>query len=154
MLFSEVGIQPREVDVANDLVNIFGEQHEICSLNKLGHGNELEMKSKDDECFVTNLEKRKVYSLGWEDIEEATDNDAFLTKLREALISDNRKKLEELLSGRLIHCSSLKNGLSKITIDDLSLYHNCIMVHNRIWGRMLSRRTSSTTSTWATGAWT
>ena len=48
-----------KIDVANDLDNVFGDQHEICSLNDLGHSNKLEMNSKNDECFVTNLNKRE-----------------------------------------------------------------------------------------------
>ena len=72
--------------------------------------------------------------MGWDDIKEATNNDAYLAKLRRALIENKHQKVGEMLSGKLIHCPTSKNGLSKMEISDLSLYHNCVMVRDRIWG--------------------
>ena len=36
-------------DVANDLDNIFSDQHEICSVNNLGHQSDQELGSTDEE---------------------------------------------------------------------------------------------------------
>ena len=75
-----------KIDVANDLDNIFSDQHEICSGNNLGHGSDIELGYTDKEraakeCYVINSNKREYYSLSWEEIEEATDDDEFLVQL-------------------------------------------------------------------------
>ena len=44
-----IRIYHSKIDVPNDLENVFGEQHEICSQNNLGHSNELEMGSTEIE---------------------------------------------------------------------------------------------------------
>ena len=54
-------------------------------------------------------------------------------KLKTAMMSDKTKEMAELLKGKNIHCAESKNGLSSIKVEDLSLYHNVIMVRYRIW---------------------
>ena len=126
-----------KLDVTNDLDNIYSDQHKICAKNGLGHSNELEMgplsDRKSKECFVIGENKRKFYALSWEEIEEASNNDELLTKLRSALLEDKKDELTELLKGKMIHCSDSKNGLANIKIEDLSLYRNIVMVRDRIW---------------------
>ena len=126
------------MDVANDLDNIFSDQHEICSINNLGHQSDQELGNTDaeqanKECYAIVTSKREYYSLSWDDIEEATDDDEFLVKLRTALIADDVSVLNELLKGKSMFCPERKNGLSSIKIEDLSLYHNVMMVRDRIW---------------------
>ena len=126
-----------KLDVSNCLDNIYGDQHQICAKNGLGHNSEIELGTGPDryttECFVLNINKRKFYALSWEEIAEAAENDEFLVKLKSAMMSNRTEKLSELLKDKRIHCSQSKNGLSAIKIEDLSLYRNMIMVRDRIW---------------------
>ena len=82
------------------------------------------------ECFANSAEKREYYALSWDDIEEAADDDEFLVKLRTALIANDAEVLLDLLKGKSIHCAESKNGLSAIKIEDLSLYHNIVIVRD------------------------
>ena len=82
---------------------------------------------------MISSDKREYYSLSWDDIEEATDDYEFLVKLRTALIENDTLTLTEMLKGKSIFCPVSKNGLSAIAIEDLSLYHNAVMVRDRIW---------------------
>ena len=72
------------------------------------------------ECFVIGVNKREFYSLSWDEIEEASENNEFLMKLKAALKANKTKELTELLKGKSIFCSEIKNGLSSIKIEDLS----------------------------------
>ena len=71
--------------------------------------------------------------MNWAEIEEATADDEFLSQLRQALIDNNVAAIEDHLKGKAIHCPTHKNGLSSIKLEDLSLYHNVVMVRDRIW---------------------
>ena len=126
-----------KLDVANDLDNIYGDQHQVCAENGFGHKSEEELrkgkKGKTIECHVLNLNKRKFYALSWEEISEAAEEDEFLIKLKTAMMSNKTKEMTELLKGKSIHCIENKNGISAIKVEDLSLYRNVIMVRNRIW---------------------
>ena len=59
-----------KLDVSNDLDNIYGDQHEICALNGLGHNSKKELGTGTDrqtaECFVLKTNKREFYALSWE----------------------------------------------------------------------------------------
>ena len=90
------------------------------------------MERSTKECYAFSTNKREYYSLSWDDIEEATDDDEFLVKLRNTLIADNVSSLDELLKGKSIFCPESKNGISSIKIEDLSLYHNVVMVRDQI----------------------
>ena len=68
-----------------------------------------------------------------EEIAEAADKEEFLTSLKNAMLSNDIEKMEELLKNKRIHCVQSKNGLSAIRVEDLSLYRNIIMVRDRIW---------------------
>ena len=88
-----------KLDVANNLDNVYSDQHEVCSDNNLGHktDEELGYSVKDrqsKECFVINSSKREYYSLSWDEIEEATDDDEFLSKLRQDLIDNKTEAIE------------------------------------------------------------
>ena len=100
---------------------------------QFGTSSDQELGNTDNEratkeCYVINSNRREYYSLSWDDIEDATDDDEFLIKLRKALIENDTITVTELLKGKSIFCPVSKNGLSAITIEDLSLYHNVIMV--------------------------
>ena len=47
--------------------------------------------------------------------------------------ANKTKELTEVLKGKSIFCFKSKNRLSSINIEDLSLYHNIVMVRDRIW---------------------
>ena len=49
-------------------------------------------------------------------------------------MKNDTESLDYLLTGKQIHCPTNKNSLSRIEVLDLSLYQNCIMVRDRIWG--------------------
>ena len=70
-----------KLDVSNCLDNIYGDQHQICAENGLGHNSESELGIGPErytaECFVLNVNKRKFYSLSWEEIAEAAEKDEF-----------------------------------------------------------------------------
>ena len=126
-----------KLDVTNDMDNIYSDQHEICAANGFGHSSEQEMgiglEKLSNECFVIGVNKREFYSLSWDEIEEASENDELLVKLKTALKANKKKELTELLKGRNIYCSENKNGLTSTKVKDLSLYHKVIMVRDRIW---------------------
>jgi hypothetical protein len=126
-----------KIDVANDLDNIYGDQHQVCSDKGLGHSSEEELRNKKEgesrECLVLDVNKRKYYALSWDEIADAAEEDEFLTNLKSAIMANNTKKMEELLHNKRIHCSENKNGISAIKTEDLSLYRNVIMVRDRIW---------------------
>ena len=87
-----------KANVANDLDNIFDDQHQICAINNLGHssGQELGFTDKEratKECYANSADKREYYALSWDDIEEAADDDVFLVDLRTALIANDVKAL-------------------------------------------------------------
>ena len=88
-----------KLDVANDLDNIYGDQHQICAESGFGHISEEELrkgqKGKTIECHVLNLNKRKFYAMSWEEISEAAEEDDFLVKLKLAMMSDNTKEMAE-----------------------------------------------------------
>ena len=117
--------------------NIYGDQHEICAINGLGHTSEQEIGVGPDrqtvDCFVIGPNKREFYSLSWEEIEEAANKDELLVKLKSALQAGKEAELTELLKGKLIHCTESEGGRSAIKMEDLSLYRNVIMVRDRIW---------------------
>ena len=53
-----------KVDVANDLDNIFSDQHEVCSINNLGHHSDQELGNTDmerytKECYAFSTNKRE-----------------------------------------------------------------------------------------------
>ena len=81
-----------KIDVTNDLDNIYGEQHQICTKNGLGHNSEAELgtgpKRDTAECLVLNINKRKYYALSWEEIAEAADENKFLIKLKSPMMSN------------------------------------------------------------------
>ena len=113
-----------KIDVTYDLDNIFSDQHKVCSVNSLGHSSDIELGFTDKErdakdCYVTNSGRREYYSLSWDDIEEATDNDEFLDKLRHALMNNDTSAIAEHLKGKSIHYPESKNGLSAIKHEDL-----------------------------------
>ena len=83
--------------------------------------------------FVIGVNKREFYSLSWDEIEEASENDEFLMKLKTALKANKTADLTNLLKGKSIFCPESKKCLSSIKIEDLSLYHNIVMVRDRIW---------------------
>ena len=126
-----------KLDVSNDLDNMFGDQHEACSESGFGHSTDVELGSGPEryktECYVLNVNKRKFYSLNWEEIAEAAEQDEFLVKLKEGIQSNDVDKMEELLKDKRIHCTSNKNGVAGIKVEDLSLYRNVVMVRDRIW---------------------
>ena len=126
-----------KVDITNYLDNIYSDQHEICSESGLGHGNDKELglgtETVSKDCFVIGVNKREFYSLSWDEIEEASEKDNFLVKLKSALKANKTAELTELLKGKKIFCPTSENGLSSIKIEDLSLYHNMVMVRDRIW---------------------
>ena len=126
-----------KLDVANDLDNVSNDQHEVCAENGYGHSSEAELGTGPEryqaECFVLNVNKRKFYSLSWEEIEEAANNDEYLVKLKKAMLSDDNDTMEELIKNKRIHCAQNKNGIAKIQVADLSIYKNIIMVRDRIW---------------------
>ena len=94
-------------------------------------------KGKEEEdsisCKVLNVNKREYYSLSWEEIAEAANQDEFLVDLMDAMLKNNYEKLEVLLKNKKIHDEFSPNGLSAIQIQDLSIYRNVIMVRDRIW---------------------
>ena len=59
-----------KVDVANDLDNLFSDQHEVCFTNNLGHQSDkelgnIEAERATKECYVIHSNKREYYSLSW-----------------------------------------------------------------------------------------
>ena len=121
-----------KIDVSNDLDNIYSDQHEVCAINGFGHSSELDLEENRKDCFVINVNKREYYSLTWEEIAEAAEQDDYLVNLKSALLTNNTEKLSDMLKGKSIHCPDHKNGLSAIKIEDLSIYQNVIMVRDRI----------------------
>ena len=117
--------------------NIYGDQHEACSESGFGHSTEEELGTGPErytaECYVLNVNKRKFYALSWEEIAEAAEKDEFLVQLKNAMLSNNVDQMEALLKNKRIHCAENKNGVAAIKVKDLSLYHNVIMVRDRIW---------------------
>ena len=79
------------------------------------------------------MNKRKFYSLSWEEIAEAAEKDEFLVQLKSAMLANDVDQMEKLLKNKRIHCAKNKNGVAAIKIEDLSLYRNVIMVRDRIW---------------------
>ena len=89
-----------KLDVTNDLDNIYGNKHQVCADNGLGHNSEEELKKgpKGDsaECLVLNINKRKFYALSWEEIADAAEEDEFLIKLKAAMMSDRTEEIANL----------------------------------------------------------
>ena len=48
---------------------------------------------KSKECFVIGANKREFYSLSWDEIEEASENDELLVKIKSALKGDRKDEL-------------------------------------------------------------
>ena len=137
-----------KIDVANCHDNIYEDQHEVCSVAGYGHASEEDMSKIDDSgfhnfeklknrtkdnCFVLNVKERKFYSLSWQAIADAANEDEFLLDLKNAMKTNNVKKMENLLKNRKIKDDDSENHLAGIKIEDLSLYRDVIMVQDRIW---------------------
>ena len=110
--------------MSNDLENIYGDQHEVCANNGLGHNSKEELgtgtKRDTAECFVLNINKGEYYALSLEEIAEAADEDDFLVKIKSAMMANKTEELSQLLKDKHIHCSENKNGISPIKVEDLS----------------------------------
>jgi hypothetical protein len=137
-----------KLDVANCYDNIFEDQHKVCAAARFGHKSEEEMSKVDDsgihnleklnnrnraDCFVLNVKERKYYSLSWQAIADAANEDEFLLDLKNATKTNNVKKMEKLLANKKIKDDESENHLAGIKIEDLSLYRDVIMVQDRIW---------------------
>ena len=84
-----VTLYSSKINIAGDLDNVYNEPHEICSANSLTHNSDSELKnSEDKECFVSNMRSREYYAISWEEIADETDDDTFLSKLRQDLIDN------------------------------------------------------------------
>ena len=138
-----------KMDVANCHDSLESKyQHEVCATAGFGHASEEEMSIVDDsgihdgnklinrnktKCYVHNVNERKYYALSWQSISDAANEDEFLLDLKGAMKINNVKKIEELLKNKKVQCPTSGNFLAGITIDDLSLYRDVIMVQDRIW---------------------
>ena len=75
-----------KIDVANDLDNIHGDQHEVCPASGFGHNSEMEILPRATrnaaECYVLNVNKRSFYALSWQEIADADNEDEFLIDLK------------------------------------------------------------------------
>ena len=96
-----------KLDVANCHDNIFEDQHKVCAAAGFGHASEEELsrivdsgvhdleklnKRNKNDCFVLNVKERKFYSLSWQAIADAANEDEFLLELKSAMKNNNVKK--------------------------------------------------------------
>ena len=128
-----------KIEASEDLDNMYENQHsETCEYKKIkphekGSSNCEPKKEDSIKCMKLNVNNRKYYSLSWEEIAEAAEQDEFLVDLKHTLQTNNHEKLTELLRGKVIHCPDNTNGISAIIIEDLSIYQDVIIVQDRIW---------------------
>ena len=95
---------------------------------------------EDEEQLKINIatEKIGITTIHWEDIDEAIEQDKKLRKIRNALKMNDEDTLKEEIAGKIISDNwadpeAIVKSTSKIRIEDLSLYRNCILVRDRIW---------------------
>merc|ERR1712030_205913 len=84
--------------------------------------------------FLSFLSCSIASTIHWEDIEEAIEQDKKLRKIRNALRMNDEDTLKEEIAGKIISDNwadpdEIVKSSSKILIEDLSLYRNCILVH-------------------------
>lgn len=88
--------------------------------------------------FNADIQNNKVNAVSWKDIDEATDNDRKLNKIRNALKSNDKETLEGEIKGLTMsdnppNADEIVKTRSGVKIEDLSLYKNCILIRDRIW---------------------
>ena len=118
-----------KLEASEDFDSTYENRHSQCN-----HPEHLTPAEDRINCFATNVNNRGYYSINWEEIAETALEDSFLVELKAALQADNQEKLKDLLSGKKIHDKESSNGLRAITIEDLSIYRDVVMVADRIWG--------------------
>ena len=118
-----------KLEASEDFDSTYENRHSQCN-----HPEHLTPTEDSINCLATNVNNRGYYSINWEEIAETAPEDSFLVELKAALQADNQEKLKDLLSGKKIHDKESSNGLRAITIEDLSIYRDVVMVADRIWG--------------------
>ena len=100
-----------KIEASEDIDNADENRHSICK-----HPENKRAEEDSINCMVLNVNKREYYSLSWEEIAEAAEQDEFLVNLKQALLANNHERLKELLNGKKIHCPESRNGLCAIKI--------------------------------------
>ena len=118
-----------KLEAIEDFDGAYENRHSQCN-----HPENMTPTEDSLNCLAININNLGYYSLNWEQIAEAALEDNFLVELKAALLSDNRKILKSLLSGKKIHDRESDNRLRAIKIEDLSIYRDVVMVADRIWG--------------------